>query len=164
MNIGSRKQGLFRNSKFSRMKNPFSSKNFWSNLINIIIVFLIGAGVVVPADSGNELLDAFRSMNPFAIGSLLIANFIIPIYKVIRNKSGTWMASLLSTNFWGQVASAVLWVVSFYVPDIPANTATDLVQSFFDRNWNEMISILFINIALPVIHIFVKPNLPAPKN
>ena len=143
------------------MTNPFKSKNFWANIINIVVVFLIGAGVVIPDNSANDAVSAFVSMNPFIIGALLLSNFILPIIKTVRNKTGDWRASLFSTNFWGQVITLVLWILSIYVPDIPADTATQLVDSFFSRNYTEMLGILFVNIILPVIHLFLKPKVSA---
>ncbi len=143
------------------MKNPFLSKNFWANILNILVVFLIGAGIAVPSDTGSDLMDAILKFNPFLIGSLLISNIMLPLYKTIRNKSGTWMASLLSTNFWGQIASAILWIATFYGAVIPDNTAGELVTNFASQNWGQLLSILFVNVLLPVLHIFVKPKVIA---
>lgn len=144
------------------MKSPFKSKNFWANLVNILTVFLVGAGVAVPSASATDIVDAIFQFNPVIIGALILSNLVLPIYKTIKNKTGNWRASLFSTNFWGQVVSALLWVLIFYGVTIPDYTADGLVQSAFNKKIVDFVGILFINVILPVLHVFVKPQIASP--
>lgn len=142
-------------------KTPFKSKNFWANIVNIFTVFLVGAGVAVPSDTATDVVDAIFSFNPVVIGALLLSNIALPIYKTIKNKTGDWRASLFSTNFWGQVVTAALWVLIFYGVSIPDYTGDGLVQSAFNKKIVDFVGILFINVVLPILHVFVKPQIAA---
>lgn len=142
------------------MKKDFlKSKNFWANVLNVVLVFLAGAGVLIPENSANSLAEAIVNFNPIALGLLLINNLILPVYKTVNNKTGNWKASLLSTNFWGQILSFGLWIATINGAVIPEGTGYHVAESFASQNWPELIQLLFINIALPITHIFFKPKL-----
>jgi hypothetical protein len=137
----------------------YQSKNFWANILNVLLVALVSAGVIIPDGTADSLAQAITDFNPFALGLLLLNNLILPIFKTVKNKSGNWKASLFSTNFWGQVVTFGLWIASFYGVVTPEGTGTAIAETFADQNWVHLIEIAFINIALPVLHIFVKPKL-----
>lgn len=141
------------------VKTPFKSKNFWANIVNIVLVFLMGAKVAVPQETASDLLDAIFAFNPVYILAILGANILLPLYKTIMNKSGDWKASLFSTNLWAQVLTAVLFVATFYGAVIPEGTALDLADTFVNGNWSKFIGILFVNVLLPILHVFIKPKL-----
>lgn len=128
-------------------------------MLNVVLVFLASAGVLIPDNSANSLAEAIVNFNPFALGLLLINNLILPVYKTVTNKTGNWKASFLSTNFWGQILSFGLWIAALNGAVIPEGTGYQVAESFASQNWPELTELLFINIAVPIVHIFVKPKL-----
>jgi hypothetical protein len=142
------------------MKKEFlKSKNFWANLLNVLLVFLVGAGVVIPDNTDNSLAEAIVNFNPFALGTILVTTILLPVYKTINNKTGNWKASLLSTNFWGQIFSFALWIATINGAVIPDGTGYLVAESFAAKNWPSLVSLLFANILIPITHIFIKPKL-----
>ena len=144
-------------------KNIFQSINFWVNILNVVLLFFVLSGAKVPDGTGETLVKHLFSGNLWAFALALLINVVTPIYKLVKNKAGTWRASLHSTNFWGQVASLVIWTLTFFGAAIPEGTDMQIVELIFSQNWAQLLSVLIINIIVPLIHIFGLKLPPKPE-
>jgi len=74
------------------------------------------------------------------------------------------MKKTFSVNFAVQIATAILWALTFSGLQIdPAQTAADLVQTVVQQNWFELVSILVLNTGNAIYH-WVQTLRENPKN
>lgn len=138
----------------------FKSINFWVSLVNILLSVLVLAGATIPADTGENLIKNLLDGNLWAFGAAITINVAVPVYKLIKNKAGTWRASLYSTNFWGQIITLVLYVLTFFGVSAPAGASDELIQALWSHDIGRILTALVVNLIVPIIHTFGVKVLP----